>query len=509
MRKSAPYMLAFDIGTNGCKGILINFDGFLVNKMVIDFQSITFEQGYIEQDPMIWWRAIKDITLTLLKRIEPDDVAGIGICGTMGTTLPVDKDGRPLRYAMLYIDPRAVDQTKKLLEHFDRKDLYNITGNPVSPVYSLPKWMWIMEHEEKIFRKTSRFLQPKDFLIHKLTSEMGTDFVDASATMAFDVKKRVWANEILEYAGIPLEKMPNPRPSSSISGELTIEASSELGLKSGTPVIVGCGDTGAILVGSRAIEDRSATIYLGSAAEINVTTDKPIFDPEARIPLRCHAIPGKWFNSASAMTSGTALKWFMNHFAAEGESYAEMDRKAINVPTGSRGTIFLPYLSGERVPIWDTEASGAFIGLSTSNDKISLYKAILEGVAYSLRAIKETYYDIGIDIKKIRIAGGGAKSRLWKQIIADVLALICIDIEQPQEISAVGVAKLIAISLGSEKSFKNALGTAARIKGFIQPNRSNSALYDEYYRAYLKCYPALISIMHDLVDLRDSAEFKK
>lgn len=500
MHFSSPYVLAFDFGTTGCKGILVDNAGFVVSKMTRSYPSITLKNGYLEQNPMTWWQAVKDIASKILKRIDPKDLAGVGFCGTMAAALPVDKMGEPLRNAMLYADMRGIDQTKKLADEFDAKDIYNLTGNPISPVYSLSKWMWIKETEPAVFRKTFKFIQPKDFLVLKLTDEITTDYVDASATMAFDVTRRKWAEELLDFAGIPVDKLPEPRSSISIAGGLTSESARELGLRKELPVIVGCGDTAALLAGARAVENGCATVYLGAAAEIDVTTEKPVFSRNTMIPVRCHAIPDMWFNSASAMTSGTALRWFVKQFCDKTESYKDLDKRASEIPPGSGGLIFLPYLSGERVPIWDPKARGAFIGITSTSSRLHFYRAVLEGVAFSIRSIKDAYKDIGVAFKETSISGGGAESELWKRIVVDVLGLKCADLEQPEEASALGVAMYINAALEGKKRMSAILDKFVRVKRLVLPDKKKKATYDKFYEAYSKCYPALAEIMHALAD---------
>jgi xylulokinase len=500
MRFSPPYVLAFDLGTTGCKGILVDHEGFLVGKTSQTYPSITLKSGYLEQNPLSWWASIKKFSSKLLRKIDPDNLAGIGFCGTMAAALPVDKAGKPLRNAILYADMRAIDQCKTLLNEFDKKYLYNLTGNPASPVYSLTKWMWIKENEPKIFEKTFKFIQPKDFLVLKLTDEIVTDYVDASATMAFNVTKRKWIEELLDFAGVPADKLPDPRSSVSIAGELTTRSAHELGLKKSLPIIVGSGDTAALLAGAGAVENGNATVYLGAAAEINLTTNKPLFDPKAMIPLRCHAIPDMWFNSASAMTSGTALRWFLEQFCEKGESYKEMDEKALKVPSGSEGLIFLPYLSGERVPIWDPKVRGAFIGISIASTKAHFYRAVLEGIAFSLRSIMDAYKDLRINFKKISISGGGAKSKLWKRIVVDCLGVKCHDLTQPEEVSALGIAIYINAALEGEKRLSKIADKFVKARGEILPNKKIRVVYNNYYKLYRRCYPALAEVMHALVD---------
>jgi len=504
MKFSAPYTLAFDCGTTGCKGILVDGEGFLVDKVIRKYSSISLKSGYLEQNSMTWWASIKDTTREVMKKndVKPDELTGIGFCGTMAAALPIDRTGKTLRNAILYADMRATDQCEELVKSFERKYIYNLTGNPLSPVYPLAKWMWIKENEPEVFEKTFKFIQPKDFLVLKSTDEIVTDYVDASATMAFDINKRKWTDELLNFAGIPSDMLPEPQPSMNIAGELTGRAAGELGLKKGLPVVVGSGDTAALLIGARSVEHAYATVYLGAAAEIDLTTDKPLFDPDGRIPVRCHAIPDMWFNSASSVTSGTALTWFVEHLCESGGSrlYEKLDRKALKISPGSGGLVFMPYLSGERVPIWDPKARGAFIGINLSSRRAHFYRAVLEGAAFSLRNIMDTYKKFVSDFRGISMSGGGAESEIWKHIVVDVLGVRCSDLMYPGDAGAIGVATYIGAALEGKNRIVDILDKIVRLKGTILPNEKEKAIYDEFYRIYCKCYPAVAEIMHALVD---------
>jgi xylulokinase len=492
-----PLVLAFDFGTTGCKGVLVDSEGTVINRVAESYPSISLRGGQLEQNPVDWWEAAKRIT-SKIKKTDAESLDGIGFCGTMAAALPVSRAGQPLRNAMLYADMRATKQADSLASRFCTKDVYSLTGNPLSPAYSLAKWMWIREEEPRIFEKTYRFIQPKDYLVFRATEEILTDYVDASATMAFDVKKCKWAEELLDAAKIPVEKMPEPHVSTSIVGELTGQAAVELGLKRGIPVIAGCGDTAALLAGASIIRNGDGTIYLGAAAEIDLNTDKPFLNKKTMVPVRCHAIPDMWFTSASAMTSGTALRWFVKQLCSKTESYEEMDKKASKIPPGSDNLIFLPYLSGERMPIWDPKARGVFIGISMATTKTHFYRSMLEGVAYSLRSIMETLKDAGAAFKKMSISGGGASSRLWKQIVIDVLGFECSELKQPGEVSALGLAACIDAAIEGDRKLVETQKRFVKAHNTMRIDHENKVTYDKFYHIYKECYPALAKIMHSL-----------
>jgi len=496
------------MGTTGCKAALVDEKGRILAKSSRGYPVISTEPGYAEQDPKEWWNAARETSREVLaqSKIKREKISGIGFCGTMGGALPIDSEGHLCRNLMiLYSDNRAVDQAERLKRRIGSSSLYQISGNPVSPIPSLAKWLWIKENDPGAFEKTKKFLCPKDYLVFKATETVQTDYVDASATMAFDLRRRTWSHEILEEAEVPLDMLPEPKAATEIAGELTAKAAADLDLRSGTPVIVGSGDTGALLVGVGAVRDKMAAVYLGAAAEIDVTTDRALFDEDCRVPVRCHAIPNMCFNSGTALTSGMALKWFVDQFSTPAKtgaelSYSALDDMAQKVPTGSRGLIFLPYLLGERTPIWDPRARGAFIGLSLATRWIDLYRSILEGAAFSLRHISEILIEMGVTPVEARFCGGGAKSRLWRNIVRDVLGIRCSMTSNQSEVSALGVAACIGLATGLFKTMEEGVSKMVKIESSSDPDQAVHEEYEKLFKLYRRCYPSLKNVMHDLAE---------
>ncbi|MHA1721930.1 MAG: xylulokinase [Candidatus Baldrarchaeia archaeon] len=511
---TAPCVLSIDVGTTGCKTVLADINGCIIAKAFKEYVTYTPKPGYSEQYPKDWWRAVVEtVKLVILRsKIDPKkDIVGLGFSGTLGGILPIDKHGNLLMERVIhYSDMRAIEQCEFLRKKLGEEFLYNTTGNPLLPIPSLVKWLWIKDNKPEVFEKTYKFLHPKDYMVFKTTGEITTDYVDASSTMAFDLVKRCWSEEILETVEIPVDKLPMPRYSMEIAGELKDDIAKELGLRAGLPVIVGSGDTGALLVGAGVIKDRYAVCYLGSAAEIDLASNKPFFDPKMRVPIRCHSIPNMWFGSATSLTAGIALKWFRNEFCEFEmmfekkfgvDAYKLLDEQAENVPIGARGLIFLPYLLGERSPISDPKARGAFIGISLSNKREDFFRAMLEGISFTLRHNLETYREMGIEPIDLRMCGGGAKSSLWRRIIANVLGMECKLLENPGETTAMGIAICILSGVKVYDSFEKAVENFVKVKGVEKPAPGGSEKYDKLFKIYLKCYPALKEIMHALYEI--------
>jgi len=510
----APCVLSIDVGTTGCKTVLADINGCIIAKAFKEYVTYTPKPGYSEQYPRDWWRAVVETVKSVILRGKVnarEDIVGLGFSGTLGGILPIDKHGNLLMERVIhYSDMRAIEQCEFLRKKLGEEFLYNTTGNPLLPIPSLVKWLWIKDNKPEVFEKTYKFLHPKDYMVFKTTGEITTDYVDASSTMAFDLVKRCWSEEILETVEIPVDKLPMPRYSMEIAGELKGDIAKELGLKAGLPVIVGSGDTGALLVGAGVIKDRYAVCYLGSAAEIDLASNKPFFDPKMRVPIRCHSIPNMWFGSATSLTAGIALKWFRNEFCEFEmmfekkfgvDAYKLLDEQAENVPIGSRGLIFLPYLLGERSPISDPKARGAFIGISLSNKREDFFRAMLEGSAFTLRHNLETYREMGVEPIDLRICGGGAKSSLWRKIIVNVLGMECKLLENPGETTAIGIAACILTGVRIYDSIEKTIKRFVRVKGIEKPASKEKKKYDKLFKIYLKCYPALREIMHTLYEI--------
>ncbi|MHA1582980.1 MAG: xylulokinase [Candidatus Baldrarchaeia archaeon] len=508
------YVLSIDIGTTGCKTVLADVNGNIVAKTFKEYITYTPKPGYSEQDPNDWWKAVVETVKSVISqsKVDPKEaIIGLGFSGTLGGVLPIDKNGNLLMERVIhYSDMRAIVQCEFLRKVLGEKFLYNTTGNPLLPIPSLVKWLWIKDNKPEVFEKTYKFLHPKDYMVFKTTGEIFTDYVVASSTMAFDLVKRCWSEEILETVKIPVDKLPMPQYSMEIAGELKSDIAKELGLRAGLPVIVGSGDTGALLVGAGAIKDRYAVCYLGSAAEIDLASNKPFFDPKMRVPIRCHAIPNMWFGSATSLTAGIALKWFRNEFCELEmmfekkfgvDAYKLLDKQAENVPIGSRGLIFLPYLLGERSPISDPKARGAFIGISLSNKREDFFRAMLEGISFTLRHNLETYREINMAPIDLRMCGGGAKSNLWRKIIVNVLGMECKLLENPGETTAIGIATCILTGVKIYDNIEKAVKNFVKIKGVEKPVFEEYEKYDKLFKIYLKCYPALREIMHALYDI--------
>jgi xylulokinase len=432
---------------------------------------------------------------------------GLSFAGTIGDAISIDKKLRPVsKRFMLYSDVRSISQSRKIAERIGSQRIYEVSGNPPSPASCVPKWLWLKDNRNRAFRSTWKFIQPNDFLVLKSTGRVCTDYVSASATMAFDIRKREWSEEILSAAGIDVERMPKPVESTALVGELTRSAARQMGLRSGLPVFTGAGDTGAMLLGAGAVEDGDAVLYLGGGAEVDLVTDKRLLDPEMRVPLRSHIVPGKYFTSVTALASGLARNWLAGLFGRTGKSATDsFTNVARNSGIGANGLLFLPYLLGEQAAIWDSEAKGVFVGLKASSTYRDLSRAVLESTAYSLSQILSVYKEVGFKPENFVVCGGGGRNSLLRQIVTDTLGVPTRLHGSPSEVAAIGAAICVAVGLHHYRSLHDASKAMVRYSERLLPNFDNHVKYIKMLRLSEATYSALIDIMHALSEFEQNS----
>jgi len=519
MKAKPPYLLGFDFGTSACKCVLIDTEGYIASVCTKEWPVLSPRLGWAEQSAKEWWRAMKVTAEIVLKRAKakPDDIEGVGIDGHAGNFLPVDKDGKPLRNEIMYCDARATRQKEefeRLLrkEGISNKQFYRITGYPLSEYWGVPKYLWMRENTPEVWAKTYKLLAPKDYGVFKLTGEFSTDHTDASSTLLYDVNKTGWSDILMNIAGITSDLFPPIHWSVDCVGEGTSKATKELGIKKGIAVAAGSVDSGAQLPGANVLEHLGGILSIGGAAWTGFTCDKPVFaDHTHGVALLPHVVEGKWWMGAPTNTAGASMKWFKENFCREeinaerlagSTAYEIIDRQASSSPAGSRKLFFLPYLLGERSPIWDAKARGAFIGITLSSTKGDFERAIMEGVAFSLRHLRETI-PMSQQLRYVRFIGGGGKSKLWGQIVADVLCLAADVPEYPGDAGAIGSALLASVASKTYPDIFTAANKTIRFRAHFDPKLENSEKYTAMFKLYKKAYPALKEIMHTLADMTE------
>ncbi|MEM3404304.1 MAG: FGGY family carbohydrate kinase [Nitrososphaeria archaeon] len=496
-------IISLDLGTSGCKGYLINSEGKILLSAKARYETYFSSGNIVEQNPHDWVNAaLRCLKRLCKKNYTKEEVKGLCIDATVGTLVPIEKWGMAaLNRIPLYSDMRALEESEFIRERFGEIFVYQRTGNPLTPVPTLLKMMWYKRHKPKAYEKIRKFVSHKDFVVENLVEgdTPFTDYSDASATMAYDIRKKEWIYEILEETGISPDKMVDVRESTEVVGELKDDIADNLGIKR-IPVTVGAGDCAATLYGAGAIKDSTGDVYLGTAPEVDLTMEELKLDPKLRVPVRCHALKNHWYSSATTV-SGYSINWFLNKILRNTSSKSIEDvveflnKKSESVPAGSGGLLYLPYIIGERSPLLDPLARAAFIGLDINHGVEHLYKAILEGVSFALRENYEVYLnDMGIRIKYLAFCGGGARNMRLRKTIASNLKVEGVLLENPIDCAALGNTMLFLNSIGFYKDLEDAKNVMVKAIGKETPDATLAKTYDMYYSIYKESYLRLKDI---------------
>lgn len=509
---SVEYIIAYDLGTTGNKATLFRTDGKLLASSFYPYETFYPAINWVEQDPEQWWHSVKVTTTKLLleTKLEPEQVKCVSFSGQMMGVVPLDEEGNVLRRAIIWADQRSVEQARKLEQAVGNNEVYLITGGRITPTYFGPKIAWIKENEPEVYKRTHKFLFPKDFIVYKLTGAFGTDFSDASMSDIFDIKKKRWSEKLVSALGLDLEKLPEATDSIKIVGNVLPKVAKEVGLSPKTLVVRGAGDGPCATVGAGVFDSTEAYLYLGSSSWISTCSNEPFFDPFARTFNFFYPVPGFFCPTGTMQSGGGAYQWIKNT-VCDLESkvardlhldvYTILDDILDNTEPGAKGLIFLPYLLGERSPRWNVNARGAFIGLSVLHNKADLLRAVLEGVSMNLKIILDIFEKVGgFKFEKIRLIGGGAKGRNWRQIISDIFQKVVTVPQYPAEATSIGAAITGAIgaemiSLKEAKSFVKDVIT-------IEPKQIHWEIYEKLYELFEKSYQSLINVFDELATLQ-------
>lgn len=501
-------IIAYDIGTTGNKAVLFSTEGMILHSTFHAYDTHFIRQGWVEQNPDAWWQSVCGATKELIETsgITPGEVAGVVFSGQMMGCVFVDMQGAVLRPAIIWADQRGTVEVGQQIEKIGFERIYQITGHRPSASYSAAKAMWVRNNEPEVFSRTYKLLHAKDYIAMKLTGEFATDYSDASGMNLFDLKRLCWSDELLDACGIGKHLLPEVYPSATVVGKVKRDAAEATGLLAGTPVVIGGGDGPCAAAGAGTVREGVAYGYIGSSSWIGVATPEPIMDPEMKIFNWVHVAPGMYSPTGTMQAGGASFQWFRNEVVAASLKtvgvnrdvpYKELDRLAEGVPPGSDGLLYLPYLLGERSPHWDTDARGAFIGLTVNHSLSHMTRAVLEGVAFNLKTILDAFRVNGADVKEIRLIGGGAKSNVWAGIFADIFGVPVVRPTLLDEATSIGAAMTGAVALGlrndffaAERMFEN----AAR----MEVNPANSKLYNKLYESFCSAYGRLKTLFPEL-----------
>lgn len=493
-------LLGIDVGTGGSRAVLINGSGDILATETVEHVPFASPQtGWGEQDPNDWWRAsAAAIRAVLAHDSRPDEIAGIGLSGQMHGSVLLDSDDKVLRAALIWCDQRTDAQCKSLTNKVGAARLIELTCNPALTGFTLPKLLWVREREPEIWEKVKCVLLPKDFVRLKLSGDKATDVADASGTLLLDVARRRWSSEMLSHAEIDERVLPRVFESQEITGTVSQVAADETGLRAGTPIVAGAGDQAAGAVGVGIVKPGFVSATIGTSGVVFAASNSPSLDPKGRVHTFCHAVPQRWHVMGVTQGAGLSLRWFRDQFGVTSQSerdpYELLTQEAETTPVGADGLLWAPYLMGERTPHLDPNARAALVGLTASHTRAHIVRAILEGVAFSLRDSFEIFKEMQVPIEKIRLAGGGARSSLWRQIQADIYGQE-IETVQAEEGAAYGVALLAGVAAGVWSSVDAACEAVVKVRDRVAPDPAAMKVLDRQYAQYQALYPALRSIM--------------
>ena len=502
------YLLGIDISTTGNKALLVSADpaqakhanaGQVVGVAVVENPISTPKPLWSEQDPADWWTGIQAAIRQLLAEtgVPADEVIGVGLTGQMHGLVLLDADGQVLRPSMLWNDQRTGPQCAWMTETIGLDNLLAWTGNPALTGFTAPKVLWVREHEPEVYARAAHILLPKDYVRYKLTGVYATDMAGASGMSLLDLKKRTWSAEMLEALDIPAEWLPPTHEGPAVTGVISAAAAAATGLKAGTPDMGGGGDQAAGAVGVGAVRPGVVGLVMGTSGVVFAPTGAPLIEPEGRLQAHCHALPGRWHLMGVMLSAAGSLRWYRDTLAP-GAEYDDLLAPAADIPAGSEGLLFLPYLTGERAPYPDPNAKGAFIGLTVRHTKPHLTRAVLEGVAFGLRDSFELIRAAGSgQIYQVRVSGGGARSALWRQILADVLDTELVTVNTTEG-AAYGAALLAGVGAGIWSDVDQACEATIQIVDRVAPQANQVAHYGDLYPLYRRLYPTLKPTFDDL-----------
>jgi xylulokinase len=499
MRRTAErtdVVLGIDVGTQSCKCVALDASGRLRGVGQQRYGVLTPRPHWVEQDPETWWNAAVDAIRDALRQanVPLAHVRGIGVTGQMHGVVLLNRNLEPLHPAIIWMDRRSANLCDIIQARVTPKIVTEVAGNRLSPGFAGATLAWLREAEPKRLDETHAAIQPKDYLVLRLTGEISSDPSDASATWLYDIKQLCWSETLAAACGVSLDILPPVSDSAAVVGQLRPEAVDALGLRPGIPVVAGAGDQAALLLGTGVIEPGRGVITLGTGGQMTVVSRQPMIDPALRLNTFCHAVPGLWYTMGAILNGGMALRWWRSVIGSDQvRSYADLLAEAASIPAGSENLIFLPYLEGERTPHMDPAATGAFVGLTIRHTQAHLTRAVLEGVAYAFRDCLCTLHAAGPVPDRFLIGGGGAQGDLWRQILASVLG-ISLQTIAGTEHTATGAAMLAGSGTHVFYDLAQAVAHTVHYGSTETPKSEDQAVYDEGYSRFQALYPVLRTV---------------
>jgi xylulokinase len=488
-------VLGIDIGTGGSRALLIGQDGSILCSASSEHKPFFSKQSaWAEQDPADWWSACQKAVRSVLAEsgISPDQIACVGLSGQMHGTVVLNDRGEVLRPSIIWCDQRGEEDLCWLEETVGADRLLRLTSNPALTNFTLIKLLWLRRSEPDTWRRIRHILLPKDYVRFCLSGEYAIDVADASGTLLLDVARRRWSEDLIGTLGIDPSILPAVFESPEVCARVSKRGAKLTGLREGTPIVGGAGDQAAGAVGLGLTHAGAAGATIGTSGVVFAATSYPVLDPKGRLHTFCHAIPGRWHVMGVTQAAGLSLRWIRDNFGA-GHTYQQLADEAAQAPPGSDGVLWAPYLMGERTPYRDPNIRGGLVGLAAHHTRAHVIRAVMEGVAFSLRDTFSIFSELHVPVDQIRLSGGGARSPLWRQIQADVFGHR-VELVQSDEGAAFGAALLAGVGAGWWNTVDGACAAVVRIAESTGSQPETAALMNGCYNEYRRLYPALRSI---------------
>ncbi len=485
------YLIGIDIGTSGAKAVAFDESGNAIASATAEYPLYQPQNGWAEQSPEDWWEGTVKALKRITSAVDASKIAAVGLSGQMHGLVMLDSENSVIRPSIIWCDQRTSRECEDIEALVGRDRLMDITASHALPGFTASKLMWVKKHEPENYARCRHMLLPKDFIRFRLTGEYATDVSDASGMQLMDIKNRCWSDEILSHLGIDRAYLAQLHESCEVSGYITKEAARLTGLPEGIPVAAGAGDNAASAIGTGVIESGKAFVTIGTSGVLFAHTDEPTVDTHGRVHTFCSAVPDKWHLMGVTQAAGLSLKWFRDNFCPD-ISYGELDALAKKVPVGANKLIYLPYLMGERTPHLDSYARGVFFGLSSVHKVPEMARAVMEGVTYSLCDCLDIFREMSISLDSITACGGGSKSTLWQQMIADSFACK-VKTLRGNEGGALGAAILGGVACGIYGNVADGCARCVHEDSDVLPQ-------SEYFEQYARYYSIYRDVYHNLKD---------
>lgn len=489
---SMDYALGIDVGTGGTRAVLVGRDGQIASSATCEHQPFASPHtGWAEQNPHDWWKAAGSAIRAALGNLPDANVICAGLAGQMHGAVLLDDHDDVIRPALIWCDQRTQAQCDWLNAKLGEAKIIELTCNPALTNFTLTKLLWVRDNEPELWKRFRRVLLPKDYVRLRMTGKHAMDVAEASGTLMLDVAHRRWSEEMMKAAGLPMSCLPELFESPEICARVSDSAAAHTGLKPGTPVVAGAGDQAGGAVGMGIVRAGAVSATIGTSGVVFAATESPAMDEIGRVHTFCHAVPGRWHVMGVTQAAGLSLRWIRDLLKNSGDlSYDQLTREASAIAAGSDGVLWTPYLMGERTPHLDPNARATLAGLAANHTRAHVVRAVLEGVAFSLKDTFSLFSEMKVPVTNVRLGGGGARSDLWRQIQADVYGH-AVEILAAEEGAAYGAALLAGVGAKFWESVEGACDAVVKVQRRIEPHPASAKTLQQQYIKYRMLYPAL------------------